>query len=53
MLKPYEGASRSTLQIKAVYCGRSCNYSGNPRWLPGQVTSVLGPVSYQITVDDG
>ena len=29
------------------------NYAGNPQWLPGQVTSVLGPVSYQITLDDG
>ena len=29
------------------------NYAGSPQWLPGCVTSVLGPVSYEITLEDG
>ena len=29
------------------------NYVGTPRWLPGHITLVLGPVSYQVTLDDG
>jgi len=29
------------------------NYAGTPRWLPGQVTSILGPVSYQVSLTDG
>ena len=29
------------------------NYAGTPQWLPGQVTAVTGPVSYQVTLADG
>jgi len=29
------------------------NYAGTPRWLPGQVMSILGPVSYQVSLIDG
>ena len=29
------------------------NYAGTPQWLPGQVTAVIGPVSYQVTLADG
>ena len=28
------------------------NYAGTPQWLPGQVTAVTGPVSYQVTLAD-
>ena len=29
------------------------NYAGSPRWLPGVVKTVLGPVSYQVKLKDG
>ena len=29
------------------------NYAGTPKWLPGKVTAVTGPVSYQVTLADG
>ena len=31
----------------------ACNYAGTAQWLPGQVTAVTGPVSYQVTLADG
>jgi len=30
-----------------------CNYAGTPHWLPDQVISILGPVSYQVSLTDG
>ena len=30
-----------------------CNYSSIPQWLPAKVTSILGPVSYQVSLNDG
>ena len=29
------------------------NYAGPPQWLPGCTTSILGPVSYEVTMEDG
>ena len=29
------------------------NYTGSPFWLPGIVKTVLGPVSYQVELNDG
>jgi len=30
-----------------------CNYADTPYWLPGQVTFILDPISYQVSSTDG
>ena len=29
------------------------NYSGGKKWIPGIITKITGPVSYQVTLTDG
>lgn len=42
-----------TQNLNGGDCVYARNYSGGPKWLPGQVVQVEGSVLYQVKLDDG